>query len=87
MNFNLNQELPGISPYLFGSHPEVALEVIIDSEAVDDRELFAFIRTSLPSDEVLTKLDRLDHEWWLDAMDRAKGKLCIHVEFSLRLSQ
>jgi len=66
----------------FGPHPTVALEVITDPEAMDDRELFAFICTSLPPDEALVRLDRLDEEWWLDAMDRAEGKFCIHVEFS-----
>jgi hypothetical protein len=66
----------------FGPTSEVVLEVVTDPEAVDDRELFAFIRTSLPPDEALGKLDRLDQEWWLDESDRAENNLCIHVEFT-----
>ncbi|MBI4641910.1 MAG: hypothetical protein HY731_14570 [Candidatus Tectomicrobia bacterium] len=65
----------------FGPSPDMVLEVIADPETENDRELFAFIRTSLPPDEALGKLDRLDKEWWLDEADRAEGKLCIHVEF------
>ncbi|MCI0692184.1 hypothetical protein L0337_09300 [candidate division KSB1 bacterium] len=65
----------------FGPQPEVVLEVVADPEADDDRELFTFIRTSLPPQEALEKLDQLDENWWLDAGDQADGKLCIHLEF------
>ncbi len=65
----------------FGPQTAVTLEVVTDPEAIDDRELFAFIQTSLPSHEALDKLERLDQEWWLDAADRSEGKLCTHVEF------
>jgi hypothetical protein len=65
----------------FGPQPDVVLEVVTDPEAIDDRELFVFIRTNLPPEEALDRLDRLDQEWWLDAADQADGKLCIHVEF------
>jgi hypothetical protein len=65
----------------FGPKPEVVLEVVTDPEADDDRQLFAFIQTSLPSEQALDKLDRLDDDWWLDAADRSEGKLCLHVEF------
>lgn len=65
----------------FEASPEVVLEVITDPEAANDHELFAFIRTSLPPDEAMSRLDQLDKEWWLDVADRAEGKLCIHIEF------
>lgn len=65
----------------FGPQPDVVLEVVTDPEAIDDRELFAFIRTSLPSHEALEKLDQFDENWWLDAGDQVDGKLCIHLEF------
>ncbi len=66
----------------FGPQTAVALEVVTDPEAMDDRELFAFIQTSLPSQEALDRLERLDQDWWLDASDRSEGRLCIHVEFA-----
>lgn len=57
------------------------LEVVADSEAREDRELYALIETSLPPDEALERLDRFDKEWWLAAMDRAQCKLSFDVEF------
>jgi hypothetical protein len=65
----------------FGLQTTVILEVVTDPEAIGDRELFAFIQTSLTSQEALDRLDRLDQEWWLDAADRSEGKLCFHVEY------
>ncbi len=65
----------------FGEFQKVALEVVTDPEAENDRELFAFIQTNLEPNDALDKLDRLDQEWWLAESDRAKSKLCIHVEF------
>lgn len=70
-----------ISQY-FAPSPEVILEVITDPEAEDDRELFAFIRTALPPDEAMRKLDGLDQEWWLEASSRAKCLLNIDVEYT-----
>ncbi len=65
----------------FRSNQQVFLQVVTDPEAADDRELFIFIGTNLQPDDALDKLDLLDDEWWLDAMDRSKGDLCIDVEF------
>lgn len=66
----------------FEPQPEVVLEVVADPEADDERELFAFIQTSLLPEEALDRLERLDDDWWLDAADRGEGKLCLHVEFA-----
>lgn len=65
----------------FGPYPEVALEVVTDPEAVDDRQLVAFIRTDLHPAKALASLDRLDKGWWLEAAHRSRGKLCIHLEY------
>ena len=77
----LLRETHGKIAEYFGPSPEVILEVVTDPEAEDDRELFAFIRTDLPPEEALRRLERLDQEWWLGEADQAEGKLCIHVEF------
>ncbi len=65
----------------FGPYPQVFLEVVTDPEATDDRELAAFIRTNLPPDEALNRLERFDEGWWLEASHKARGNLCIHIEF------
>ena len=65
----------------FPGHPGVFLEVVADPEATDDRELYALIGTRLDPEEALEKLHQFDRSWWLNALDRAHGELCIHVEF------
>ncbi|MBV9691689.1 MAG: hypothetical protein JO202_18485 [Ktedonobacteraceae bacterium] len=60
---------------------EVFLEIDTDPETTTDEQLVAFIATSLPSNEAFARLKQLDEDWWLNALDRAQGKLCITVEF------
>jgi hypothetical protein len=61
--------------------PRLTLEVMADPEAVKDRQLLLSIATELSADDAAQRLDRLDESWWLDAVGRAQGKLCIIVEF------
>ncbi len=60
---------------------QVALEVVTDPESVSDDQLVAIIVEASSPDEAFDRLERLDNEWWIDAVGRAKGKLCINVEF------
>ncbi len=62
-------------------YPQVFLEVVTDPEAFDDYQLVIFIATNFAPDEAVGKLEQFDEDWWLDALDRAQGKLCINVEF------
>ncbi len=57
------------------------LEVVTDPEASDDHQLVVFISTDLDADAVGESLRQFDKGWWLDALDRAQGNLCITVEF------
>ncbi|MDP2935423.1 MAG: hypothetical protein Q8O86_02915 [Dehalococcoidia bacterium] len=66
----------------FGPRPDAVLEVVVDPEAMADRELFALIRTHLPPRDALSRLERLDEEWWIEALERAQGALCIDLEFA-----
>ena len=65
----------------FGPSPSVFLEVVTDPEATDDHMLYALIGTRLPPEDALERLDRLDEDWWLGSLDRARNSLCIHVEY------
>jgi hypothetical protein len=56
------------------------LEVVTDPEGADDFQLTVFIRTRLAPEEAMANLERFDDTWWLDAMDRAQGNLCITLE-------
>ena len=77
----LLQEAHGEIQIYFNSYLQMTLEVVADPEAIDDRELVLFIHTELPPVEALASLHRLDEDWWLDASDASRGKLCIHVEY------
>jgi len=64
----------------FGSDIRLGLEVVIDPEADDHDDLFAFIHTSLPRVEARARLHAFDDGWWLDQSDRAQCRLTIDVE-------
>ncbi|MGE0133148.1 MAG: hypothetical protein AB7U82_34155 [Blastocatellales bacterium] len=66
---------------VFGFDTEIALEVFTDPESDDGQKLFALIFTTLPVDEALACLERLDQDWWLDASTRANGLLNLDVEY------
>jgi hypothetical protein len=65
----------------FGSDASAALEVFTDYEGDDGDKgpLFAIIDSSLPPDEAFDRLDRLDEEWWLDALPRGEGNLIVSL--------
>lgn len=62
-------------------YTQVFLEVVSDPEATNDYQLVSSIATNLDPGEVIDRLEQFDEDWWLDALDRAQGKLCINVEF------
>jgi len=64
---------------LFTPFPELFLEVLSDPEEAGT-QLLALIRTSISPQEAFQRLNAFDKEWWLDASQRSKGRLCIHVE-------
>lgn len=71
---------PHVERY-FGANPEVVLEVVVDPEANDSEELFANIRTSLPVEEALERLDQLDEGWFLAQLERTDGRFNFNLEF------
>jgi hypothetical protein len=60
---------------------EASLQIITDPEAAADEQLMVIIIETSSPEEVYDRLERLDSEWWIGAVDRAKGRLCINVEF------
>lgn len=74
-------EAHGYLQKYFGPDPQVTLEVVSDPEVEDMDELFAYILTSLPVDEALARLNRLDEEWFLDQLDRVNGRFNFNLEF------
>jgi hypothetical protein len=66
----------------FGPDPQVTLKVVSDPEVEGVEELFAYILTSLPVDDALARLDKLDEEWFLDQLDRVGGRFNFNLEFA-----
>lgn len=60
---------------------KLILEAVADPEAIDEEQLVVFIAANHDPDEASEALNRLDEDWWLDAMERAQDKLCITLEF------
>lgn len=66
---------------LFGPGAQVSLKVVEEPEAKDSRRLFILIRPDMRPKEAIGRLDKLDENWWLDALPAARGKLSIDVEY------
>jgi hypothetical protein len=60
---------------------ELVLETVNDPEGLEPDQLFLYISTNESPREARPKLKALDREWWLAALDRAQGKLCISLEY------
>ncbi len=73
-------EIPGKLQNYFPKEP-LFLEVIADPEAVNNAQLVVFVSTCLGPDEAMERLERFDNDWWLDALDRADGKLGVTLAF------
>ncbi|MBM3243103.1 hypothetical protein FJZ31_43140 [Candidatus Poribacteria bacterium] len=65
----------------FGRSPHVALKVITDPEIAGENQLFAYIHTTLSPEESLNRMDSLDEEWFLNQIDRTKGKFNFNIDF------
>jgi hypothetical protein len=57
------------------------LEVVADPEARDEEQLVVFVAVNQDPDEASKALDQFDKDWWLDALERARDKLTITLEF------
>lgn len=60
----------------------IRLQILTDPEIPGRKDMFLGILTSLGAEEACERLDRLDKEWSLNAMEKADGLLCIDVEFA-----
>jgi hypothetical protein len=59
---------------------EVSLQVIIGPETEGDYQLLAAVSTALTAEDAYRRLKEFDRSWWLDAMMRSQGLLCISVK-------
>lgn len=69
---NIDTAFPGATVYL---------EIQKDPESSHNELLLAAIVVGLSPQEAFDQLEQFDESWWLENVDRSKGKLCINVEF------
>lgn len=74
-------EAPTYLERTFGPNPQVVLEIVVDPESEDSEELFANIRTSLPVEEALERLNQLDDVWFLAQLGQTGGRFNFNLEF------
>jgi len=60
---------------------QLLLEVLKDAEGIEPDTLYLYVSTDLSPAVARPKLNTLDNEWWLQALSRAQGKLCISLEY------
>ena len=60
---------------------ELLLEVLRDTEGIDPDILYLYVSTDLSPTDARPRLNSLDNGWWLHALRRAQGKLCISLEY------
>jgi len=58
---------------------EVSLEVSTDPEAEGDYQLLASVSTNLGAEDAYRRLKEFDRAWWLVALGRSQGLLCISI--------
>jgi len=76
----LLQQIPEQTKKYFGEPTHLSLEVVVDHEEKNDKELVAFICTSLSPDDAFVRLRSFDRDWWLARLADTRGKLSVHVE-------
>jgi hypothetical protein len=59
----------------------VYLTVDTDPENFGSEQLVILISTALDPEQAANTLTAFDKSWWLRSLKRAKGKLCITLEF------
>ena len=68
-------------PKYFGPQLDVELECVTDPEYEEDGQLFAYIRTSLPAEDALKRLDQLDEDWFLAKISQLDGAFNFNLQF------
>jgi len=84
------QKYPSLAPVLLEAHdnitkyfpnnPPVFLRLNIAPEDLSEDELVASVASGLEVDTAVDMLNEFDEGWWLAALTRASGKLCITLE-------
>ena len=70
-----------IIPDYFGSNANVFLELVNDTEFGDDKQIFAYIRTSMSAKDAGQQLEQFDNDWFLQRIDQVDGEFNFNLQF------
>lgn len=65
----------------FGTSTKIELSLQYDPNLVDDEGLFASIKTNLPVEDALNKVDYLDVNWFIPNQARGQGRFMFDVDW------
>jgi hypothetical protein len=65
----------------YGSEQRIALEVFYEPNFPQSSELWISVLTELSAEEARSIMDKLDEDWWLENINRAKCRLNIGIDY------
>jgi hypothetical protein len=75
------EEIPEKIAEYFGINQRLSLKVTHETGFPHYGELWISILTELSVDEAFQNLEKFDHEWWLDNLERTNFKINISLEY------
>jgi threonyl-tRNA synthetase len=77
----LLEEIPNKIFQYYGSQQKIALELFYEPDFPQSSKLWVSVLTELSAEEARSIMDKIDGEWWLENIDRAKCKLNIGIDY------
>lgn len=78
---SLLEEIPNKIYQYYGSEQKIALEVFYEPDFPQSSELWASVLTELSAEEARSIMNKIDEDWWLENIERAKCKLNIGIDY------
>lgn len=77
----LLKEIPNKIYEYYGNDQKISLEVFYEPDFPQSSKLWVTVLTKLAAEEARSIMDKIDEDWWLENIDRAKCKLNIGIDY------
>ncbi|MDQ3714014.1 MAG: hypothetical protein M3388_17600 [Acidobacteriota bacterium] len=78
---SLLEEIPNKIFQYYGGEQKIALEVFYEPDFPQSSKLWVSVLTELSAEEARSIMDKIDEDWWLANINRAKCKLNIGIDY------
>ncbi len=78
---DLLKEIPSKIFQYYGSEQKIALEVFYEPDFPQSSKLWVSVLTERSAEEARSIMDKIDEDWWLENIDKAKCKLNIGIDY------